>query len=185
MTFFMFFTMAITIIIMGIAYADANTKLKSRRESKGDGIKKLKTDATGKYPVAVRTAFLNYNELPFYEALMTFLPAEVIVCPKISLLNVLTVNPGSGWKEEDVATLADKKVDFLICDASTMKPMIAIEIGLTAVNEMEEFKEKLCRDAGLRFLRYPTKDRYTKEDISSLLDNHFPKKEKVASFDSL
>lgn len=178
MSVFIFVTMAITIIAMAVANASAQSKLKTRMEEKKDKYKSLKTDANGKYPLVIRNSFLNYNEMPFFEALQTN-TAGMVICPKVNLHNVLSLAQGGNWKEADMEKLTDKRVDFLLCDSSSMKPVMAIELGLAAVNDDDAFIEKACKDAGLKFARCPSKERYSNEEVGAILDSHLGRNEKL------
>lgn len=171
-TIFIFSVMTVLIVAMVIANATAQSKLKTKREEKKNRFKSLKAGADGKFPLMVRNSFLNYNEMPFFDTLRLNLSGGLVICPKVHLQNVLSISKDGQWKESDLDKLSDKKLDFLLCDSSTMKPLVGIMLGLSAVSEEESFTEKACRDAGLEFVRFPSKERYLGDEVTLVLKEY-------------
>lgn len=182
MTIFIFSIMAVLIIVMMIANASAQSRLRAKQEEKKNRYKSLKTGSDGKYPLTIRNSFLNYNEMPFFDTLRLNLSGGVSICPKVNLQNVLALSKSGNWKESDLEKLSDKRLDFLLCDSSSMKPLVGIMLGLAAIGEEEVFVEKACRDAGLAFVRFPSKERYLGDEVLLVLKEHMDRaKEKSTS----
>lgn len=159
--------MLVAIIVILVADYNARRKIVRMKERKEEDVVRL--NALGKYPFTVRPAFLNYNEMPFFELLTDKMPPNIVVCPKISLQNILSVNATDKNKDSDLKKLSSKKVDFLLCENTTMKPIVAIELGSMPVTEDEIFTEKACKDSGIKFARVPMKERYSLEDLEEIL----------------
>ena len=70
-----------------------------------------------------------------------------------------------------------KHVDFLLCDAKTMKPIAGIELDDKSHQredrkERDEFVEKVFQSARLPLVRFPAKFTYSTNELSAALKPH-------------
>ena len=68
--------------------------------------------------------------------------------------------------------IAQKRIDFLICDGLTVKPLFGIELDDKSHNskarkDRDVFVEKTFEVAGLPLLRFPVKNAYVTTEIES------------------
>jgi len=68
-----------------------------------------------------------------------------------------------------------KHVDFVVCDAATMQPLLAIELDDSSHNsakarETDAFKDEVFKAAGLPLLRVPAGYSYQSRDLQERID---------------
>lgn len=87
--------------------------------------KKTRKDSA-ELPYKLRDNFLTGAELLFYRVLTEMFAGRYVVCPKVSLLNIiLVVKPQVN--QEYIDRIGIEDVDFLVCDSEMLKPMLGIE----------------------------------------------------------
>ena len=75
-----------------------------------------------------KPSLLSEAERSFYLVLLSLLPPEFIVCPKVRLSDVLEVKRGTPQPSAHRNRINQKHVDFLICDRQRLAPVLAIEL---------------------------------------------------------
>jgi very-short-patch-repair endonuclease len=71
--------------------------------------------------------------------------------------------------------IAQKDLDFLICDSVTMKPLLGVELDDASHQrddrqERDEFLEEVCKVAGFPLLRIPVQREYNTREISERVE---------------
>ena len=97
-----------------------------RREPKAEKAKPQK------YPYQLREALLSAGELAFYEQLSLVAPQNIVILIKPRLADVFkvdrTVVPYSSESRLYFNRISQRHVDFLLCYAGTVKPLVGIEL---------------------------------------------------------
>jgi hypothetical protein len=78
-------------------------------------------------PYEIRDDFLSPAELAFYRILAGTVQGRFTICPKVRLADIFYVSR----PHENVAArnrIQQKHVDFLLCDPTTLRPRLAIEL---------------------------------------------------------
>lgn len=133
-----------------------------------------KETAPAPLPYRLRDDFLSAAERSFYGVLISVVQDRYVVCPKVNLADIVfVVRPN-----ENVAArnrIDRKHVDFVLFEASTMRPMLAIELDDASHRrsdrqERDTFVDEVFRAAGLPLVRVPAKAAYTTADIAERLE---------------
>ena len=127
-------------------------------------------------PYRLRDDFLSPGELAFYHVLVTTVDGTAAVLTKVNLSDLFFVSR----PRENAAyrnRIDRKHVDFLLCDAATMRPRVGIELddrSHDAANrqERDRFVERVFETAGLPLVRVPLRSRYSVNELRSLLAPH-------------
>lgn len=108
-------------------------------------------------PYRLRDDFLSPAEFPFYKVLSSLVGASLTIESKVRLADVCFVaRPYENFAYFNRITR--KHLDFLVCDATTMKPLFGVELDdsshdRTDRQERDQFVEDVCKVAGLPLLR--------------------------------
>ena len=131
------------------------------------------------YPFHLRDDFLSPAELSFFQVLRSVTGEQVVACAKVSLGDLFFAQTGDPRKNRAVANRIDRKhVDFLLCECSTMRPMLGIELD----DRSHERPERKARDelvdgvfaaAGLPLLRVPVRQGYAPAELVALIQPFF------------
>lgn len=122
-------------------------------------------------PYRLRDDFLSPAEFSFYKVLSSLVGARLTIQSKVRLADVFFV----ARPHENVAyfnRIAQKHLDFLICDSVTMKPLFGVELDDASHKqsdrqERDEFVENVCKVAGLPLLRLPVQREYNSREIAA------------------
>ena len=131
-------------------------------------------------PYKTRDDFLSYAEKSFYLTLKTFINEKVVICPKVSLKDIFFVSKSvSNGSSKDYmkyfGRIAQKHVDFLLCDPKSMKPLCGVELDDSShLKEKraarDEFVDRVYATAGLKLVHIPLKQGYSVDDLKKILD---------------
>jgi hypothetical protein len=122
-------------------------------------------------PYRLRDDFLSPAEFSFYKVLSSVCGSRLTIQAKVRLADVFFV----ARPNENVTffnRIAQKHVDFLVCDSVTMKPLFAVELDDSSHKrnnrqERDEFVENVCKVAGLPLLRMPVQREYNVREIAA------------------
>ncbi len=110
-------------------------------------------------------SLLTPGELAFYHPLREIVGNRFTIQIKPSLADVLQRRSDPRWK-----TIASMHVDFLLCDAKTLRPCLAIELddrshrtGRRA--DADRYKEELLAEQGIPLLRQRCEQAYDVEKL--------------------
>lgn len=123
-------------------------------------------------PYRLRDDFLSTAEHSFYLVLKSMMGSFFTICPKVSLSDIFYVtNPDRNMSAYN--RINRKHVDFLICDADTMKPRFAIELDDKSHNRQDrinrdDFVEDLYEAARLPLVRIPVRPSYNTNELGVL-----------------
>jgi len=126
------------------------------------------------FPYRVRDDFLSPAESSFFRVLLTALNGQGLVCPKVGLSDIFFVTKP---KENRAAfnRIAQKHVDFLVCDKTSFKPLFGIELDDASHaradrQARDELVEKVFAAASLPLLRVPVQRGYTLQELSARIE---------------
>ena len=120
----------------------------------------------------LRDDFLSPAEFSFYKVLASVLDPRFIICPKVRLGDIVYV-PGQG--NQGLRNKIDRKhIDFLICDAATMKPRCALELDDQSHTRpdrqsRDDFVNQVFASANLPLLHIPNQRAYNPAELLAAL----------------
>ena len=135
-------------------------------------LKRSQKEVTSKaLPYRLRDDFLSPAEFSFYKVLSSLVGTRLTIQSKVRLADVFFV----ARPNENVAyfnRIAQKHLDFLVCDSITMKPLFGVELDDSSHKrndrqERDEFVESVCKVAGLPLLRLPVQREYNSREIAA------------------
>ncbi len=106
-------------------------------------------------------SLLTRAEVSFYHVLRQCVTPEQVLLAKVRLADVLKVtakrSDSPSQYSSDFNRIKSKHIDFLICDADTLRPVLAIELDdrshqRQSRQERDRFIDSAYRDAGLPLL---------------------------------
>jgi hypothetical protein len=124
-------------------------------------------------PYRLRDDFLTPAELSYYRVLTSVIGPRATVCAKVRLTDILFV----ARPHENRAyfnRIAQRHIDFLLCESSTMRPVLAIELDDSTHDrpdriESDAFLDEALQAAGLPILRVIPKPAYTHDEVVAAL----------------
>lgn len=122
-------------------------------------------------PYRLRDDFLSPAELSFYKVLSSVLGTHFAIQSKVRLADVFFV----ARPNENVAyfnRIAQRHLDFLVCDPATMKPLIGIELDDSSHQreggqERDGFVDSVFQTAQLPLLRFPVQREYSPRELAA------------------
>jgi very-short-patch-repair endonuclease len=110
-----------------------------------------------RFPYRVRDAFLSPAEISFFHVIKGVLGPEHHLISKVNLWDLFYVEKPQ-MNQAAINRIDRKHVDFVICDAGTMQPVLAIELDDSShqsakAKETDAFKDDVFKAAGLPLLR--------------------------------
>jgi hypothetical protein len=131
------------------------------------------------YPYKLGSGVLSNAELSFYKVMQSSLQLKYEILCKVRLADIFSVTQTKSYYNA-YNRIAQKHVDFLLCEKITMKPIIGIELddksheGKTR-QERDEFVEKVFEKAKLPLLRIQAKNTYNPIEIVELITKQINK----------
>lgn len=124
----------------------------------------------GVLPYRQRDDFLSAAELSFYRVLAKGLNDSFVICPKVNLADIFFVarpNENRSYKNR----IDRKHVDFLLCDPTTMKPILGVELDDSSHarrdrQDRDQFVDQVFEAAGLPLLRIRAAAGYNPQQIA-------------------
>lgn len=124
-------------------------------------------------PYRLRDDFLTPSEFSFYKILSTIVGTERVIQSKVRLGDIFFVarpNENARYFNKIIA----KHLDFLVCDAVTMKPLLGVELDDTSHQrsnriERDEFIDKVFQAANLPLLHVVNQRTYNTREIEALV----------------
>lgn len=129
-------------------------------------------------PYKLRDDFISPTELTYYKVLSSILGPRATLFCKVSLSDIIFVTKTDKYMSF-FNRISQRHVDFLLCESSTLKPFLAIELDDSSHNrpsrkERDRFLDEVLRAADLPLLRVSPKLQYTREEVVSQLKPFLP-----------
>jgi len=128
------------------------------------------------WPYRVRDNFLTPAELSFHHVLRGVVGERAVVLTKVNLGDIFYVQ--RRWENQGAfARIAQKHVDFVLCAADTMRPMVAIELDDASHQrpdrrERDTLVNRVFKTAALPLLHFPVRQSYQTDDLAAALAPH-------------
>ena len=127
------------------------------------------------YPYRLRKDFLSPAEFTFYKVLESTIKDKLIIQCKVGLGDIFEVdqpNKNKGYSNR----INQKHVDFLLCEPSTIKPILGIELDDATHKrpdrqERDKLVENIFRVAKLPLLRIPVRQAYSPQELFTQIKN--------------
>jgi len=122
-------------------------------------------------PYRLRDDFLSPAEFSFFKVLSSLVGTRLSIQSKVRLADVFFVaRPNENFAYFN--RIAQKHLDFLVCDSVTMKPLLGIELDDSSHKRnsrqvRDDFVESVCKVAGLPLLRFPVRQEYNSREIAA------------------
>ena len=128
-------------------------------------------DQDERLPYRLKETFLSTPERSLLRALQNMAGRHYVICPKVSLNDIFyIVRPNENVHFFN--KFFRKHVDFLLCEPSTFRPAIGVElvkpVYRTETREADQFMEDLFLSAGLPLIHVPSSERYSETDLAEL-----------------
>lgn len=124
-------------------------------------------------PYRLSDNFLSAAELSFYRVLTLGLGDSYLVCPKVNLADIFYVS--NSPKKQSYKNKIDRKhVDFLLCDPTSMTPVLGIELDDQSHARRDrqvrdQFVDQVYEVAGLPLLHVRVAAGYSPQNIADLV----------------
>jgi len=130
------------------------------------------------HPYGKRDAFLSPAEVSFFHVLQSILPPEYHLVAKVRIFDLLFVR--QPHKNQAARNRIDRKhVDFVICRADTMDPVLAIELDDKSHQrkdrkDRDAFVDQAFQAAALPLVHVPAAKGYQLKAIQELIAPYLP-----------
>ncbi len=127
------------------------------------------------FPYEVKKHFLSPAELSFFHTLRTVVDNRAVICSKVRLGDVFWVILEDKSKLYSYRNKIDRKhVDFLLCDSSTMQPIMGVELDDKSHErpdrqDRDAFVDQVFKAANLPLLHVPVKQGYVVTELAAQL----------------
>jgi hypothetical protein len=136
---------------------------------------KSKSGSALEFPYRLRDDFITPAEQSFYFVLSTAAGSRAVIMPKIKLGELFYVAGQDASHKTIYTNKIDRKhVDFVLCNAKTLKPLLGIELD-DKTHQREErkardtFVEQVFAAAKLPLVRVPARASYSVVELETLL----------------
>jgi len=126
-------------------------------------------------PYVLRENFLTPAELNFYRILMTIVSDDVIVFTKVGLGDIFNVRSKDRSEFQTFRNKIDRKhVDFLLCDAHSVMPIVGIELDDSSHRrkdrqERDRFVDAIFEVSNLPLVHIPVRESYVTKKLQRIL----------------
>jgi hypothetical protein len=133
---------------------------------------RAETGRSTAYPYERTTYLLSKAERSFYEVLYRSIGPDYRVFPKVRIADIVHVKAGAEMWWVHFNKITSKHVDFLICSAATLTPVLVVELddsshSTAKTKNTDAFRDNVFQAAGLPQLRVPVRAGYNPRDIAA------------------
>lgn len=131
-----------------------------------------------RFPYRLRDDFLSPAELSFFRVLEKAVDSRFAITVKVRISDLLFV-PNQEGSQGFRNRIDRKHVDFLLCDRSTMKPQLVIELDDASHNrpdrqDRDRFVDRAFAAAGLPILHIKAQRAYSVADVAGQIAASLP-----------
>jgi hypothetical protein len=128
------------------------------------------------FPYLARPSLVTKNEMRFYSALRRAVGNQFTVALKVRLADIITCQ-GEAWSMGYGRLIAQKHIDFLLCDPATLRVVLALEVDDRSHARPERrlrdlFVDRALGAAGVPLVRVRATACYDPRDIKHALSTH-------------
>lgn len=147
------------------------------------------TETSGPLAYQLRPSLLTNAERSFYGVLLSVVAGKGTVFAKVRVSDIVTVPSGVSNRQAQVNRVLAKHVDFAICDPSTLRVLVGIEVDDASHKrldrqERDSFLAEVFACAKLPLIRVPVKHGYTLDEVRALVEPYLPIEERTVSVPS-
>ncbi len=126
----------------------------------------------------LRDDFVSRAEASFFHTLRSVVEDQVLIFPKVNLAD-LVYAPRQQEQRSAWNRINRKHIDFVLCDPSTLQPVVAIELDDRSHQRQDRaqrdaFLDDVLRRAGLQLLRFPAGQSYNRQVLRTELSRVIP-----------
>ena len=127
-------------------------------------------------PYGVRDDFLSPGELSFFHTLNLAVGDRAVVCAKVNLADVLYVK-SSRDNAHHRNRIAQKHLDFLLCDPSSMRPLVGVELDDAShdsrrARERDAFVDTVFQAARLPLVHIRSRSGFDPKGLAAQLEQY-------------
>lgn len=134
-------------------------------------------DFGGELPYRRRERLLVGSERALYDALLVAAADHYRVFAKVRLADLVSLPAQQTHRWAHWSRIAQKQVDFLLCDRVALAPLLVVEVQGPATaphgDERDEFVGAALAAAGIPVLRLPSRNVYSPEQIAKSMRERF------------
>jgi very-short-patch-repair endonuclease len=121
-------------------------------------------------PYKKREYFFSKAERSFYGVLEQSLEGQYVIFAKVRLSDIVEVVPGTEKRQGHMNRIASKHVDFVLCDAKYIKPVLVIELDDGSHEradrvDRDQLVDRILAAAQIPILRVPAKLGYAPKEL--------------------
>lgn len=134
-----------------------------------------RVNAAPQLPYRLNERFLTPAELNFFQVLQAAVNGRAVLCTKVNLGDLFRVAASDQSEYRIYTNKIDRKhVDFLLCDLTTLRPLVGIELDDKSHQRADRqardvFVNEVFKAARLPLLRVPVKASYRVADLEAKL----------------
>jgi hypothetical protein len=127
------------------------------------------------YPYSVSNRFLTKAEHSFYKVAQKVLGEDFMLCPQVSLSSIFFITDQQQFASA-FNRIARKRVDFIVCDAVTMKILFGIELDDSSHQredrmERDGFVNRVFQAACLPLVHVKVRESYMTSELEVLFED--------------
>lgn len=153
------------------------TILRRRRLNKQALAQAVETtsDSEITYPYGVSNRFLTKAEYSFFKVAQKVLGEDFMLCPQVSLSSIFFITDQQQFTPA-FNRIARKRVDFIVCDAVTMKILFGIELDDSSHQredriERDDFVNRVFQAACLPLVHVKVRESYMTSELEVLFED--------------
>lgn len=132
------------------------------------------TKALGAMPFRKKDYLLTEAERSFYEVLCRSVERDLVVFPKVRLVDLLWLPRGTPNRRGLLNRVMSKHVDFVLCTGQLLRPSLAVELDDSSHSQeqrrvRDDTVDRILRDANLPLLRVPVRRTYSAEELKETI----------------
>jgi hypothetical protein len=132
-------------------------------------------DSDISYPYSVSNRFLTKAEYSFFKVAQKVLGEDFMLCPQVSLSSVFFITDQQSFTSA-FNRIARKRVDFIVCDAVTMKILFGIELDDSSHQredriERDDFVNHVFQAACLPLVHVKVRESYMTSELEVLFED--------------
>ncbi|MEN9936572.1 MAG: hypothetical protein RLZZ387_3151 [Chloroflexota bacterium] len=121
-------------------------------------------------PYALSEHLLTPGQRTLYDALQAVTPSDLAIFPRVRLANLVAVTSTGKRGRHDFYRIQGKLVDFVLCDAITSAPRMALMLEDPGTwqrpDEQDAFVDAVLARVGLPLLRVRRQPRYSPQELA-------------------
>ena len=128
-------------------------------------------------PYVRRERLVTKSELKFYWALKSSVQDDWAIFAMVRIADLIRVEKGTKNMRSWLNRILSKHIDFVLCDPSTLVPVLAIELDDSSHDrperqERDRFVNEAFESAGLPLLRIGVQGTYEVKDLREKIEQH-------------